>query len=154
MDDFTTTFPEPEWTAADVQAFVERAFPAAAGFGARITAVARGRLTAELPFDPGSLRPGGTISGPTQMTLADTAFYYLLLCHLGEEALAVTTSLSFTFLRKPSAGATLVADARLLKLGKRLAVGDVLITAEGLPVAHAQVTYSRVPPDRRVTPAG
>lgn len=139
--------PEPVWTADDIDAFVQRAFPAAAASGARVTRIAVGELDLEQPFTEDFLRPGGTVSGPAQMTLADMAFYYLLLAHLGEEALAVTTHLSFNFLRKPPAGPPLRARARLLKLGRRLCVGDVLIhCGEGGPVAHAQVTYSRPDP--------
>lgn len=139
--------PEPVWGPPEIQAFVQRAFPAAAGFGAVVTHVERGEVHVRLPFQDSFLRPGNTVSGPTQMTLADTAFYYLLLAHLGEEALAVTTSLAFNFLRKPQAGVELRAEARLLKLGKRLAVGDVLVFSAGEePVAHAQVTYSRPDP--------
>ena len=94
------------------------------------------------------LRPGGTVSGPAMMGLADIALYAAILANIGPVALAVTTNLSFNFLRKP--GATgLVAEARLLKLGRRLAVGEVLITAPGSNdlVCHATGTYS-IPPDR------
>jgi uncharacterized protein (TIGR00369 family) len=90
------------------------------------------------------LRPGGTIMGPTLMTLADTATYLVILSRLGPVALAVTSSLEMHFLRKPPPG-TLTVDARLLKLGKSLAVAVVDIHAEGAgdePVAHATVTYA------------
>ncbi len=100
-----------------------------------------------LPFQERMLRPGGTVSGPTMMTLADTAMYVALLAMIGPVALAVTTSLNINFLRKP-APADVIARCRLLKLGKRLAVGEVTIYSEGAdePVAHATVTYS-IPPD-------
>ncbi len=93
-----------------------------------------------------ALRPGGTISGPTMMTLADLTMYAALLASIGWVPLAVTTSLNINFLRKPELGA-LTAECRLLKLGKRLAVGEVTIWAEGdqEPVAHATSTYS-IPP--------
>ena len=95
------------------------------------------------------LRPGGTVSGPTMMALADTAIYVALLREIGLVALAVTTSLNFNFLRKPVAERDLLAECRLLKLGKSLAVGDVSIYSEGddAPVAHAVGTYS-IPPKR------
>lgn len=139
--------PEPVWTAAQISTFIAAHFPAAHRFGSVITHIERGALTVRLPYNERFLRPGGTISGPTQMTLVDTAFYYLVLAHLGGEALAVTTSLNFNFLRKP-AQAALTAEARFLKLGRRLAVGDVTLRSEGdpRPVAHAQVTYS-IPPN-------
>ena len=79
-----------------------------------------------LPFSADNLRPGGTLSGPTLMTMADTAMYFLLLSRLGPVALAVTTSLSINFLRRPPP-ADLLATARLLKLGSKLAVGEVHI---------------------------
>lgn len=105
---------------------------------------ARVRLT-----PPGNaLRPGGTISGPTLMLLADVAMYVAVLASIGWVPLAVTTNLNINFLRKPAAGA-LVAECALLKLGKRLAVGQVTIWAEGdeEPVAHATSTYSIPPRD-------
>ena len=95
------------------------------------------------------LRPGGTVSGPTMMALADTALYVALLREIGLVSLAVTTSLSFNFLRKPVADRDLLAECKLLKRGKSLAVGEVTIYSEGdeAPVAHATGTYS-IPPNR------
>ncbi len=91
-------------------------------------------------------RPGGTVSGPTMMAVADNAAWLVILAHIGPVLLAVTTSLHIDFLRKP--GFTdLLATARLIKLGKRLAVVDVELTSRGSSdlVAKAQVTYS-IPP--------
>lgn len=92
------------------------------------------------------LRPGGTVSGPALMTLADTAMYMAVLGMIGPVVLAVTTNLNINFLRKP-AQADVIGRARLLKLGKRLAVGEVTMYSEGdaEPVAHATLTYS-IPP--------
>ena len=106
-----------------------------------------GRARVRMPASADHVRPGGTISGPAQMALADFTFYAALLGAIGEVPLAVTTSLNINFLRKPEPG-ELVADCRLLKLGKRLAVGDVSLYSNGLdaPVAHATATYS-IPPD-------
>jgi uncharacterized protein (TIGR00369 family) len=89
------------------------------------------------------VRPGGTLSGATMMALADFAMYVAVLASIGPVPLAVTTSLNINFLRKPAA-ADLFAEARLMKLGKRLAVGEVGIrSAEGAElVAHATSTYS------------
>jgi uncharacterized protein (TIGR00369 family) len=94
------------------------------------------------------LRPGGTVSGPTMFALADVAVYLAILAMIGPKALAVTTNCSIDFMRKPAAHANLRAEARLLKLGRVLAVGDVLIYSEGeeAPVARATLTYS-IPPD-------
>ncbi|MGL4281424.1 MAG: PaaI family thioesterase [Albidovulum sp.] len=95
------------------------------------------------------LRPGGTVSGPTMFGLADVAVYLAILARIGPVALAVTTNGSIDFLRKPAAGVDLLGEARLLKLGRVLAVGDVLIRSEGMeePVARAGLTYS-IPPKR------
>ena len=95
-----------------------------------------------------NLRPGGTVSGPAMFTLADCAYYLATLAMIGPVALAVTTSCSISFMRKPEAR-DLVADARILKLGRTLSVGDVLIYNEGgsEPVAHASLTYS-IPPKK------
>ncbi|MEM1066517.1 MAG: PaaI family thioesterase [Pseudomonadota bacterium] len=96
---------------------------------------------------PGHLRPGGTVSGPTMFALADVSIYLALLAVIGPAALAVTTNASIDFMRKPAAGTDLLAEGRLLKVGKALAVGDVLIRSEGsdAPVARASVTYA-IPP--------
>ena len=101
-------------------------------------------------FSDRSLRPGGTISGPTMMALTDFAMYVAVLASVGPVPLAVTTSLNINFLRKP-AQRDLIAEAKLIKLGKRLAVGDVTIYSDGEEemVAHATATYSIPPPDRR-----
>jgi len=90
------------------------------------------------------LRPGGTISGPTLMALADFAMYVVLLSAIGPVGLAVTTNLSINFLRKGTPGQDVLAAARLLKLGKRLAVGEVNLLS-GIspePIAHVTATYS------------
>jgi len=90
------------------------------------------------------LRPGGTVSGPTLMALADCAMYVVLLSAIGPVGLAVTTNLNINFLRKGEAGHDVLAEARILKLGKRLAVGEVtlLSAASPDPIAHVTATYS------------
>ncbi len=95
------------------------------------------------------LRPGGTVSGPTIFALADMAVYLAILSQIGPKALTVTTNASIDFLRKPAAGTDLIGTARILKLGRVLAVGDVLIYSQGMaePVARATLTYS-IPPVR------
>ena len=101
-------------------------------------------------FNERSLRPGGTISGPTMMAMTDFAMYVAILASVGPVPLAVTTSLNINFLRKP-AQRDLLAEARLIKLGKRLAVGEVEIYSDGDDemVAHATATYSIPPPHHR-----
>jgi uncharacterized protein (TIGR00369 family) len=90
------------------------------------------------------LRPGGTVSGPTLMALADFAMYVVLLSAIGPVGLAVTTNLNINFLRKGQPGQDVVAAARLLKLGKRLAVGEVILLSGTSPdpIAHVTSTYS------------
>ena len=94
-------------------------------------------------YHPRSLRPGGTISGPSIMALADFTVYLAVLSAIGWMPLAVTTNFNINFLRKPAPG-DLLAEARLIKLGKRLAVGDIAIRSDGADelVAHATATYS------------
>ena len=95
-------------------------------------------------FSDQMLRPGGTVSGPTLMALADCAMYVVLLSAIGPVGLAVTVNLSINFLRKGAPGQDVLAAARLLKLGKRLAVGEVSLLSGTLPdpIAHATSTYS------------
>jgi uncharacterized protein (TIGR00369 family) len=103
-----------------------------------------GSVVVAHPVGAAELRPGGTVSGPVMMTLADVALYLAILARIGIVPLAVTTNLSINFLRKPRADRRVVARCRLLKLGRALAVGEVYIYSEGEdePVAHATGTYS------------
>ena len=105
------------------------------------------RSSVRLKVNDRHLRPGGTVSGPAIFTLADVAFYITLLGMIGREALTVTTNCSIDFMRKPAAGTDLIAESRILKLGRSLAVGDVLVFSEGMaqPVARASLTYA-IPP--------
>jgi uncharacterized protein (TIGR00369 family) len=133
--------------AERLTAFLTREFPQI-GLGRNFTIEAAGATGARLRlhFRPDHLRPGGTISGPTIFALADVALYVAVLAAIGEVELAVTTNLAINFLRKAGPG-DLIGEARLLKLGKRLAVGEVAMFSSGSPemVAHATGTYS-IPP--------
>ncbi|NOE17177.1 thioesterase [Ruegeria atlantica] len=104
-------------------------------------------ITMRLVVQDQHLRPGGTVSGPSMFGLADVSVYAMVLARKGRQSLAVTTNSSFDFLRKPEGGADMIAACRLLKLGKTLAIGDVLLYSEGsdLPVARATMTYSLPP---------
>jgi uncharacterized protein (TIGR00369 family) len=106
-------------------------------------------VTLRLKVDDRHLRPGGTVSGPTIFALVDVAMYLAILSRIGPVALTVTTSCAIDFMRKPAAGCDLRGEARLLKLGRSLAVGDVMVFSEGQaePVARASLTYS-IPPKR------
>lgn len=131
--------------AAQLEAFLQEAFPQSR-LALTVEDVTDRGVRVRQPFDPSQIRPGGTISGPTLMALADTAMYLAVVAAIGPVALAVTTSLQIDFLRRPGPVA-IVAEAELLKLGSRLAVGDVRLSSEGdpAPVARASVTYS-IPP--------
>ena len=136
----------PVMTAEELENFLYSHFPERSARPFRVERVDDRFAQVRLVYHDRHLRPGGTISGPALMTLADTAMFMVLLSEIGPVELAVTTNLNINFLRKPGQ-ADVLAEARLLKLGKRLAVGDVLMYSEGEgePVAHATVTYS-VPP--------
>ena len=138
----------PAMTPEDLHKFLRDEFPQAPP-DLRIEHLDDTTIRVRLPTGERHLRPGGTISGPTLMGLTDCAFYLLLLGRLGPVALAVTTNLNINFMRKPDP-ADLIGEARLLKLGKTLAVGDFTIWSEGKdePVAHATLTYS-IPPAGR-----
>lgn len=105
------------------------------------------RVRVRMKIREAHLRPGGTVSGPSMFALADVSVYLAVMAMIGPKALAVTTNSSLDFMRKPAAGVDLIAECRLLKLGKVLAVGDVLLYSEGMtqPVARASMTYS-IPP--------
>lgn len=106
-------------------------------------------ITMRMNIGERHLRPGGTVSGPSMFALADVAVYAMIMGMIGPEALSVTTSCSLDFMRKPVANTDLIAKATLLKLGRILAVGDVLLFSDGMdaPVARATMTYS-IPPKR------
>jgi uncharacterized protein (TIGR00369 family) len=131
-------------TTEEVAAFIATVFPQAR---AVIREVGNRSSTVMFPIGAEHLRPGGTVSGPTMMALADTALYVAILGEIGIVPLAVTTSLNINFLKRPAADRNIVAKCRLLKVGRTLAVGDILIYSEGVedPVAHATGTYS-IPP--------
>ena len=136
----------PRMTAQELEEFLYFHFPDSAHRAITVERVDEMYAQLRMRFGESLLRPGGTISGPSLMALSDTAMYLALLGMIGPVALAVTTNLNINFLRKP-AQTDLIAECRLLKLGKRLAVGEVRIYSEGdaEPVAHATVTYS-IPP--------
>lgn len=130
----------------ELEEFLHREFPQAFGAGSAIKierADGESCLVRER-FGEHMLRPGGTVSGPTLMALADFAMYVVLLSAIGPVGLAVTTNLNINFLRKGAPGQDVLAEGRLLKLGKRLAVGEVtLLSGESSdPIAHVTATYS------------
>ena len=130
-------------TIDEFKAIMKESLPFAGMMGAEVVELAEGKAVFRLPYRADWLRPGGTISGPMLMGLADLAMYAVVLSAVGRVELAVTTNLNINFLRKP-AQADLIADAKLLKVGKRLAVGEVTLYSAGSdePVAHVTATYS------------
>jgi uncharacterized protein (TIGR00369 family) len=136
---------EPALTHSELERFLRNAFPQVfkAGNGLTIEEIWHGAARVRQAYREDFIRPGGTISGPIMMALADFAMYVAVLAAIGPVPLAVTTNLSINFLRKPGA-ADLLAEAKLMKLGKRLAVGEVAIRSAGGVelVAHATSTYS------------
>lgn len=130
-------------TFEQLQAFLAEQFPQGAQYG-ELSALGDGWAEMCLPVDDQHLRPGGTVSGPAMMGLADVAMYAALLSRIGPVALAVTINLNINFLRKPKAGVPVMARAQLLKVGKRLGVGEVYLTSQGEddPVAHVTLTYA------------
>lgn len=136
------------FTEAEMTDFLDEVFPQVRGMF-RIDTLSEERVVMRLAADDRHLRPGGTVSGPAMFSLADVAAYVATMARIGREALTVTTHCSIDFMRKPAAGRDLVAEARLLKLGRSLSVTDVLLFSEGddAPVAHASLTYS-IPPAR------
>ncbi len=150
-------------TPAALTGFFARAFPGTAAASPFVfeSVAPDGAVRVRLRFSERVLRPGGTISGPWQMTLVDTAMYAALLAHSGlEVAPSATANLTIHFLRRPPP-ADLVAEARLLRVGRRLAVGEVVLTSAAdphasgppEPVGQATVTYAVTrDPTLRTTP--
>ena len=142
--------PTPVMDVAAIERFLETEFPQIHidGRTMTVTAIEPGLARLRMVAGERDLRPGGTVSGPAMFKLADLAAYVVILGHIGPVALAVTTNLSINFLRKPGPGA-LLAECRILKLGRTLATVDCFIRSQGdeAPVAHAVATYS-IPPKR------
>ncbi len=115
-----------------------------------VQSVGEGMASVSYAVTSQDLRPGGTVSGPVLMAVADIALYIAVLGAIGIVPLAVTTSLNINFLRKPAADSDIIAQCKLLKVGRALAVGEVSLYSAGSDalVAHAVGTYSIPPRDR------
>ena len=131
-------------TKTEIAEFLQREFPQTK---CSIDAVGNRGSTVRHTIGVAELRPGGTVSGPVLMTVADVALYVAILGEIGIVPLAVTTSLSINFMRKPSADAAVLGVCKLMKIGRSLAVGEVTLYSEGHdePVAHVVGTYA-IPP--------
>ena len=128
-------------TKAEIVAFMAAEFPQSKCI---VEAVGDRSATVRHHVGEDELRPGGTVSGPVLMTVADTALYVALLGDIGIVPLAVTTSLNVNFLRKPSSDRDILGVCKLMKVGKSLAFGEVALYSDGSaePVAHAVGTYA------------
>src|ERR1700743_3489063 len=132
-------------TVAELERFLQVEFPQAFSRGdISIESADGASCLLRQRYSDSMLRPGGTVSGPTLMALADFAMYVVLLSAIGPVGLAVTTSLNINFLRKGAPGEDVLAEARISKLGKRLAVGEVSLLSAGSSdaIAHVTATYS------------
>ncbi len=137
---------EAKVSVAELAEMARENVPLVGALAMEVESVLPGSVTIRVPYRDEFVRPGGTISGPVLMAVADFAMYGVVLSLIGRVDLAVTTNLSINFLRRPPPG-DVIAKARILKLGKRLAVGEVLLHAgdqEDL-VAHVTSTYT-IPP--------
>ena len=135
-------------TAADINTIIATGLPGAKGWGFIVEEVTPEGAICRVRYSDKQLRPGGTVSGPTMMALADAAMYAAVLGRLGRLEMAVTQNLNINFLSRPEP-VDLIARAEVLKLGRRTVVMDVKIFSEGRPepVAHATGTYS-LPPQK------
>ena len=140
----------PKMTIAEFNQLLAEEMPFAVDAGLRLDVMEHGAVSIVLPYDDNMLRPGGTISGPSMMMLADAAMYAVVLSMIGRVALAVTTNFNINFLRKPAPG-DISAEGKIIKLGKRLAVIQVTLFSanDEEPVAHATGTYSIPPLEKR-----
>jgi uncharacterized protein (TIGR00369 family) len=137
---------EPRITAAEFEEVAWQGVPFVGQLGCRVERFAAGDVVLRLPYSALLLRPGGTICGPALMALADVTLYGLVLSLIGRIELAVTTNLNVHFLSRP-APRDVLAEGRLLKLGRRLAVGEVIMRSAGAPepICHVTGTYA-IPP--------
>lgn len=133
---------ELKMTIAEVTAFLEKVFPQIDN-DFTVVSLSVDEVVVRMNVQTRHLRPGGTVSGPAMFALADVSYYIATLALIGPEALTVTTNCSIDFMRKPAA-TDMIAKARVLKLGRTLSVGDVLLYSIGqaAPVARANLTYS------------
>jgi uncharacterized protein (TIGR00369 family) len=132
----------PRITLESFAAMMREAMPFAAALDIATLATSEGTATLRLPFRADFLRPGGTVGGPLPMGLADVTMYAAVLSVTGAAA-SVTANLNVTFLRKP-APMPVVAEARVIRHGRRLVYGEIALFSEGDPktIAHATASYA------------
>ena len=137
---------EARISAEELERLAREEVPVAGEMGVRVDRIAPGEVDARVPYREAFVRPGGTVAGPVLMALADFVIWGVVMSLIGPVKLAVTTSLNINFLRRPDPG-DIIAKGRILKLGRRLAVGEVYLYTEGREdlLAHVTCTYS-IPP--------
>ena len=131
-------------TVAEFEALLEAELPLASSWGLKIEEIGSGTSRVRLPKSDQLLRPGGSIVGPAMMMIADVGLYAAIIGQIGLEPMAVTSCLTTNFLRRPALG-DLVGECRMIKIGRRLAYGEVTIFCDGekdQPVCHATGTYA------------
>ena len=140
---------EAKISAQELERLAREEVPVAGQVGVLVDSITPGEVIARVPYREAFIRPGGTVAGPVLMALADFVMWGVVMSLIGPVKLAVTTSLNINFLRRPDPG-DIIAKGRILKLGKRLAVGEVYLYTEGRDdlVAHVTCTYS-IPPEER-----
>ncbi len=134
-------------TTAEIQAIMRRGVPLAAEWEIEVLAAEAGTALVRLPAKPVLLRPGNTVSGPALMGLADVAMWAALLSVSGGRDDSVTSSMTVNFLR-PAGSGPVLAEARIVKRGKRMIFGDILIRAEGSEelATHITTTWAVIAP--------
>lgn len=135
----------PILDAAEVERVIRNSLPMMENTGFVVESVAPGVATVRFGYRPWMLRPGGSVSGPVLMMAADTAMFAVILAHVGAEVMMLTANLNINFLRRAAPGDVL-AEGRLLKLGRRLAVVEVLIRSDSSDALVAHVTGNYVLP--------
>lgn len=141
-------------TAEEFTRVIREGLPSGDATGFEVVSLEHGSALLRRRTGPGDLRPGGTVAGPVLFGFADLALYAVVMSAIGPVPLAVTTDATIHFLRRPTPG-TLLARARLLKVGRSLVVGECEITREGDvggPFAHAVMSYSIPPAARPLAP--
>lgn len=133
----------PVLDAATVERIIYAGLPMATHSQFRVLEIAPGLARVRLPYQDWMVRPGGTIAGPVLMLATDTAMFAVVLAHIGDQVMAVTANLNINFLSRPKPAAV-IAEGRILKLGRRLAMVEVLMTSEGddTLIAHATGSYA------------
>lgn len=131
----------PVLDAAAVEKIIYDALPMASFASFSVTDIGPGLAIVRLPYRDWMVRPGGTVAGPVLMLAADTAMYAVVLAHIGAQLMAVTANININFLSRPKPVAV-IAEGRILKLGRRLAVVEVLMTSEGDGTLIAQASGS------------